>query len=64
MLIKKKGDAITFYINGVSVFQRKSERLLGVLSGFYVGGKIKVEIDHIKITYPRKGISYIRPGKK
>ncbi len=57
--IKKKGKAVTFYINGVSVFQDQSGRIFGPRIGFFVDGKVKVEIDYIKITYPRQSINLV-----
>ncbi len=59
LLIKKKGKVMTFYLNGVSAFQCQSGRIFGSRIGFFIGGKVKVEIDHIKITYPRQSINLV-----
>jgi len=59
LLIKKIGNTVTFYINGLSVFQHQSERLFGQLTGFVVGPESKFEIDHIKVTYPRQSINLV-----
>lgn len=59
ILLEKKGDEITFYINGISVFQHTAERFFGQNTGFVIGKGIKVSIDHIKVTYPRKKINLV-----
>lgn len=60
LLIKKNNTTVTFYINGVSVFQHSSERLHGPLTGFVLGSQSGIEIDYIKVSYPKKNINLVR----
>ena len=59
LLVKKKEQVFTFYVDGTSVFQCQAGRIFGPRIGFYIGSKVKVEIDHIKITYPKQEINLV-----
>ena len=60
LLVQKTGNTIKFYINGNSVFMHDYEGLMGNLFGFILGNKTKVEVESIKVKYPKPVINLVK----
>lgn len=58
--ISKINNTFTYYINGAPVFQHPAERLYGPLTGFIIDQQVTVEVDYIKLIYPRKSINLVK----
>ncbi|MFN8257902.1 MAG: OmpA family protein [Bacteroidales bacterium] len=58
--IQKSANTLKYFLNGNSVFLHDYERISGNLFGFSVGNNSKIEVEYIKVKYPKPVINLVK----
>ena len=60
--IEKRANMVMVYLNGQLVYRGGTFSYFGSRVGFYIGNKMRVEVDYIKVTKQQKQIALVQSG--
>jgi outer membrane protein OmpA-like peptidoglycan-associated protein len=60
--IEKRANMVIVYLNGQLIYRSGTFSYFGSKVGFYIGNKMRIEVDNIKITKQPKQIALVQSG--